>query len=162
MNVKDAIALMAKNPAVSFPWENVLIGLINGFLPEGNQLDPNTAQASDVQGAIDSLTAELQEMVYTSHIGPSQSPYVPQPTPSPPQPTPMIPIMSPADANTAALTANRNFMFKMFGVAIVVIALMWALNLGGGSKPSDVIELLRIAVTMMSDKQQDAAAQPAP
>lgn len=161
MNVKDAIALMAKNPAVSFPWEGTLVGLINGFLPEGNQLDPNTAQAADVQAAIDSLTTELQEMVYTSHIGPSQSPYVSQPAPAPaqPAPVPLVPVLSPADANAAALTASRNLIFKLFGAVICIIALLWALNLGSG-KPSDVIDLLRIAVTLMQGKEPDAAPSP--
>lgn len=72
MNVKDAIALMAMNPAVGFPWEGTLVNLVNGFLPKESQLDPHTAEAAEIQTAIDSLDASTQTMVFESILGPAQ------------------------------------------------------------------------------------------
>lgn len=162
MDVKSAIALMAKNPLVDFPWESTLIGLVNGFLSEEKQLDPSTASGSDIAAAIELLEPTIRDMVYASHIAPGQvvnQVPVPPPvvqTPAPPQQS----QLTPAENNAAALSATRNTMFKMLGVVICIIALYWALTLKGGAEPKDVIELLKVAISMMSDKSSPDAVTP--
>lgn len=142
MNVKDAIVLMAKHPAVGFPWEETLVSLVNGFLPAESQLDPNTASASEVQVAIDSLEVTLQEMVYASHIGPAQTPYTPPPVVQPP------PVIAPVQV----VDSGKTIVFWMFGAGICICAVLLALRVGDGASSADVVELLKLAISLISDK----------
>lgn len=129
MNVKEAINLMAKNPAVGFPWEGTLVNLVNGFLPAESQLDPHTAEALEIQAAIDSLDASIQEMVLTSSLGASNV-VVPLPTPS-------IPAQPQSAAN----------MQKWVAFGFCAFALLIAAKIGDGVI---LVEILKIFAPLLT------------
>lgn len=132
MNVKKAVALMARNPAVDFPWEPVLINLINGFVPEDRQLDPLTAEAKEVLEAIDSMDASLQEMVYNSNLD-------------------SVNVIDPLPAPVAVVKSNRSHMLILFSVTLCVAALMMVMKVGDGVTGSDVVEILKLIHSLVAD-----------
>jgi len=123
MNVKDAIDLMARNPAVGFPWEPTLVNLVNGFLPSGCQLDPHTAEALEIQNAIDSLDASIQEMVLTSSIGAANV--------AASVPTPSIPAPKQSKAD----------LQKWAGFLVCIFALSIAAKIGDGAIVLEIIKV---------------------
>lgn len=139
MIVKDALTLMEKNPAVGFPWEGTLVGLVNGFVEQVNQLDPNTAQAADIRMAIDSLDVSVKDMIYGASLDSvpfpanAQSP-LPAPLPAP--------AMGPMNATTF-----HQVMLGGFGFVVMGVTIMMALR---GAAASDIAEMFKIIATMVT------------
>jgi len=128
MKVKDAISLMAKNPAVDFPWQAALCGLVNSFLPAEGQLDPCTAEAPEIQKAIDGLEASTQQMLYDSSLG-SQAVAI--------------------DAHQTGKSDPRSMrFFVLFGITMSVLAALLYKGTGGSSglDSKDIVELVRIVL----------------
>ena len=130
MNVRDALSLMAKNPAVGFTWETTLITLVNGFLSSDCQLDPNTAEATDIQKALATLDNATQDMILTSSLGVSQGG-----TPAP------APMPSPAAVVVAAPWSPSEFQ-KLIGLCILFVTVLVAAK-NGLSMP-DMIDLIKV------------------
>lgn len=132
MNVKKAVDLMARNPAVDFPWEPVLINLINGFVPEDRQLDPLTAEAREILEAIESMDASLQEMVYNSNVDP-------------------VKVIDPLPAPVAVMKNSRSHLLVLFAATLCVAALMMVMKVGDGVTGSDVVEILKLIHSLVAD-----------
>lgn len=131
MNVKKAISLMAANPAVDFPFQPTLIKLINGFVGTERQLDPLTAEAKEVQDAIDSMDTSLQEMVYNSNL---DSVNVIDPLPAP-----------------VAVKDGRSYLLVMFAATLCLTALLMVTKLGNGATGSDVVEIVKLIHSLIAD-----------
>lgn len=137
MNVKAAINMMVKNPAVDFPWELSVYGLVNSFLPDESQLDPHTATAVDVQKAVMDMDVVTQEMLYTSVLTPVRDI----------QPPSAAALGNGLDTSTDHDTKKRNTIFILFGGTICVIALMLTSHAGGIVLESkDIVELLKVLI----------------
>lgn len=135
MNVRDAVALMAKNPAVDFPWEGTLVGLINGFLPQASQLDPLTAEAKEIQDAIETLEPSLKDMIYGSNLGNAN-------------------IVTPLPSSTVATAVQpmnpvtyHQLAFGAVGVVLCGVTIMMAMR---GAASSDIIEMLKVLVSLVT------------
>jgi hypothetical protein len=131
MNVRDAIALMVKNPAVGFSWESTLITLVNGFLPPDHLLDAATAEAAEIQAALATLDAATQEMILTSSLGASQ---VGSPPPSA--------IPTPA----TIVTSSPSEFQKLIGLFILFITVLFAVK--SGMNMQDIIDLIKVLAGM--------------
>ena len=131
MNVKKAISLMAANPAVDFPFQPTLIKLINGFVGPESQLDPLTAEAKEVQDAINTMDASLQEMVYNSNL---DSVNVIDPLPAP-----------------VAVKDSRSYLLVMFAVTLCLTAMLMVTKVGNGASGSDVVEILKLILGLFAD-----------
>lgn len=123
---------MAKNPAVDFPWQAALCGLINSFLPEGGQLDPYTAEAPEIQKAIDGLEASTQQMLYDSSLGTAA-----------------------AAAGGATITHQTGVadprqmrLFLVLGLTICLFAVFLYKGMGGegGLDSKDLVEIIRMVL----------------
>lgn len=130
MNVKQAIGLMAQNPAVDFQWESTLITLINSFLPPDRQLDPHTAEATEVQAAIDSLDSSLQDMVYNSNLG-------------------LANVANPLPTSVPTVKPNKTYLLGLCAVTVCVIALMLTAQHGGGLTGPDVVEIIKLFISLV-------------
>lgn len=134
MKIEDALLLMARNPAVDFPWEEALIGLVNNFLHVDVQLDPRTASAMEIKVALSTLDAETQQMVLLTSVGG-------QFTGAPPMPVP--------ESGKKTDTASRQFnTFMIFGVAVCVIGVILAFNIGAGVNNDAVVEITKLIVEL--------------
>lgn len=134
MNVRDAVALMAKNPAVGFPWEGALVSLINGFLPQANQLDPITAEAKEILDAIETLEPSVKEMIYGSSLGNAN-------------------IVTPLPATVAAAAAGpmnaitfHQIMLGSAGAAVVLVTIMMAMK---GAAANDIVEMFKVLASLV-------------
>lgn len=136
MNVKDAVALMAKNPAVGFPWEGALVSLINGFLPPESQLDPLTAEAKEILDAIETFEPSVKEMIYGSSLG-----NVNVVSPSPP-----VAVLAPS-VGPMNPTAYHQLMLGAVGAVVATAAVGMAMN---GAAAGDVIELLKLLASLVT------------
>lgn len=135
MNVRDAVALMAKNPAVGFPWEGALVSLVNGFLPQANQLDPITAEAKEILDAIELLEPSVKEMIYGSSLG-NVNVAIPLPAPAP------IPAAGPMNPVT-----YHQLMLGGVGAALTTVVVIMALR---GSAAADILEMLKLLVSLVT------------
>jgi hypothetical protein len=133
MNVKSAIGLMARNPAVDFPWQPALINLINGFVPADRQLDPLTAEAKEVQEAIGSMDASLQEMVYNSNLD-------------------SVNVIDPVPAPVAVIKNSRSNLLLLFAFTLCACALMMVWKVGDGATGADVVEILKLILSVVTDQ----------
>lgn len=133
MNVKSAIELMAKNPAVDFPWQVTLVNLINGFIPADRQLDPLTAEAKEVKEAIGLMDASLQEMVYNSNLD-------------------SVNVIDPVPAPVAVIKNSRSNLLVLFAVTLCVSALMMVWKVGDGATGADVVEILKLILSIFADQ----------
>jgi CBS domain-containing protein len=145
MKIEDALNLMGRNPAVDFPWEEALIGLVNSFLNVDAQLDPRTATAMEIKAALSTLDAVTQQMVLVTTVGGQVSLSSDQPVPS---------------AGKADNKSRRHSnAFIGFGVAICVIALMLAAGIGDGVNSEAVVEITKLIVEVMKMLSGDMTAQ---
>lgn len=142
MKIEDALNLMGRNPAVDFPWEEALIGLVNSFLPQDAQLDPLTATAMDVKASLATLDAVTQQMILLTSVGGQIGPFSPTPA---------------APAAAAVLEkpdkSNRSFnLFMGFGGALVLLAILSATDLGGNNKEAivEVAKLIKELATIVA------------
>lgn len=129
MIVKDALALMAKNPTVDFPWEGALIALVNTFVPEGSQLDPTSADATALLDAINSMEDALKEMVYSSNIG-------------------LAKVATSASTLTTPAKSGRTYFLGVFAALCCVIALWLTAKVGNGASSGDVVEILKLLLSL--------------
>jgi len=129
MNVRDAVALMAKNPAVGFPWEGALVSLINGFLPQANQLDPLTAEAKEILDAIETLEPSVKEMIYGSNLG-------------------NVNVVTPLPA-TGPMNPVTYHQIMLGGVGAVFTAVVVIMALKG-SASADIIEMLKLLASLVT------------
>jgi hypothetical protein len=137
MIVKDALTLMEKNPAVGFSWEGNLVGLVNGFVEQVNQLDPATAQAADIRMAIESLDASVKDMIYGASLD-----SVPFPANAPiPAPVP-VPAMGPMNPTTF-----HQLMLGGLGFAVVGVTIMMAMR---GAAATDIAEMFKILASLVT------------
>lgn len=128
MNVKIAISLMAQNPAVDFPWEKTLIALINTCLPEGSRLDPLSASAADVQAALDSLEADVREMLYSSNLD-------------------AVNVIAPAPATTVTNgQGSNNNLLLIFGAMACSIALVMTFK---GMDSAAIVEIVKLLMSLV-------------
>lgn len=140
MNVREAIVLMVNNPDVGFPWEGTLIRLINGFLPQGDKLDPQTAEAIQIQKALDSLDAATKEMVFASEIaaGNSGGSGAGNPVPTPP----------PSDPQATAVVINLVTKVAVFFFALIVLYIVARVGAA-----EDLIEILKLVISAFLQPQ---------
>lgn len=136
MNVRDAISLMAKNPAVGFTWEPTLITLVNGFLQSDCQLDPSTAEAKEIQDALATLDAATQDMILSSSLGVAAGGQNPTPAPMP----------APAQPEVAAVPWSPSELQKLVGLGILFITVLVAAK--NGLNIQDMIELIKVLSSM--------------
>jgi hypothetical protein len=143
MIVKDALTLMEKNPAVGFPWEGTLVGLVNGFIGQASQLDPNTAQAAEIRLAIESLDAGTKDMIYGASLDSVPFPAnAPMPSPVPvPLPLP-VPSLGPMNA-----TAFHQVMLGGLGFVAAGVTIMMALR---GAAAADIVEMFKVLASLLS------------
>lgn len=130
MNVKGAIALMVQYPAVDFPWQRALINLVNACSSPDRQLDPLTAEAKEVQDAINSMDASLQEMVYNSSLD-------------------SVNVTEPVPAPVVVMKDGRSHLLVFFAVTLCLTALMMTLKVGNGATGSDVVEILKLFLSLI-------------
>lgn len=132
MKIEDALNLMGRNPAVDFPWEEALIGLVNSFLSQEAQLDPLTATAMDIKAALATLDAVTQQMILLTSVGGQIAPF------------------SSAESTPAAVPeksdkSKRSFnLFMAFGGALVLLAILAATDVGGGTNREALIEVAKL------------------
>lgn len=163
MNVKIAISMMAKNPAVNFNWENDLVALVNSFLPNESQLDPRTAGAKEVETAIGSLEASLQDMVYAASLDASPN-YVPsQQTPPPAAPAPVqapAPQPEPAPAVVPACPVPahdddaKGRPFRVFAYTLVACVAVLAFRVGDGVTLESFVQLINAVAEVVKKPDQ--------
>jgi pyridoxal/pyridoxine/pyridoxamine kinase len=135
MKIEDALNLMGRNPAVDFPWEEALIGLVNSFLNADAQLDPRTATAMEIKSALSTLDAVTQQMVLVTSVGGQVSMMSDQPV---------------SDAGVKTDKARKHFMaFMGFGGTVCVIALILASGVGSGVNTEAVLEITKLIVEIM-------------
>ncbi|MNP96534.1 hypothetical protein D3C85_91190 [compost metagenome] len=134
MNVRDAISLMAKNPAVGFTWEPTLITLVNGFLPSDRQLDPSTAEAKEIQDALATLDVATQDMILTSSLGVAAGGQNPTPAP----------LQAPAQA--PAVPWSPSELQKLVGLSILFVTVLVAAK--NGLNIPEIIELIKVLSSM--------------
>lgn len=135
MKIEDALNLMGRNPAVDFPWEEALIGLVNSFLNVDAQLDPRTATAMEIKSALSTLDAVTQQMVLVTSVGGQVS------------------VMSDTPVSSAGVKTDktsRHFAaFMGFGATVCVIALFLASGVGNGVNTEAVVEISKLIVEIM-------------
>jgi hypothetical protein len=136
MNVRDAISLMAKNPAVGFTWEPTLITLVNGFLPSDRQLDPSTAEAKEIQDALATLDVATQDMILTSSLGVAAGGQNPTPTP----------LQTPATAQAPTAPWSPSELQKLVGLGILFVTTLVAAK--NGLNIPEIIELIKVLSSM--------------
>lgn len=129
MNVEAAIELMAKNPAVGFPWKDDLVTLVNSFLPGDSQLDPRTAEAKDIRAAIGSLDASMIQMLYASSLSSI-------PTPANLQPAATAGRMEDK-------TAERTILFGLLAVTLCICAVIMSLRVTSDDGVVAMADLLK-------------------
>lgn len=135
MKIEDALILMGRNPAVDFPWEDALIGLVNNFLKADAQLDPRTATAMEIKTALSTLDAVTQQMVLLTSVGGQVSPTSDLPVP---------------DTGTKTDKSRRHFVtFMGFGATLCVVALILATGVGSGVNTEAVVEITKMIVEVM-------------
>lgn len=135
MKIEDALNLMVRNPAVDFPWEGALIGLVNSFLTADAQLDPHTATAMEIKSALSTLDAVTQQMVLITSVGGSAALLSQTP----------VPVAGSVNEKT-----RRHFMaFMGFGVAVCIIAVILAAGIGNGVNSEAVVEITKLIVEIM-------------
>lgn len=132
MKIEDALNLMGRNPAVDFPWEGALIGLVNSFLSAETQLDPLTATAMEIRASLETLDAGTQQMILLTSVGGQTPPMAPTPTPAP------------ADPVAAAKSKRETWLWFGFGGTICLIAIMLAAGLGSDSKAEALVEVTKL------------------
>jgi pyridoxal/pyridoxine/pyridoxamine kinase len=135
MKIEDALNLMGRNPAVDFPWEEALIGLVNSFLNADAQLDPRTATAMEIKSALSTLDAVTQQMVLLTSVGGQVSLTSDLPVPN---------------AGQKTDKTRRHFAtFMGFGGTVCVIALILASGVGNGVNTEAVVEVTKLIVEIM-------------
>ena len=135
MKIEDALNLMGRNPAVDFPWEEALIGLVNSFLNADAQLDPRTATAMEIKSALSTLDAVTQQMVLVTSVGGQVSMMSDQPV---------------AAAAVKTDKTRKHFMaFMGFGGTVCAIALILASGVGSGVNTEAVLEITKLIVEIM-------------
>ena len=142
MKIEDALNLMGRNPAVDFPWEEALIGLVNSFLPQEAQLDPLTATAMDIKASLATLDAVTQQMILLTSVGGQIGPF---------SATPAAPAV--AAATEKSDKSKRSFnLFMGFGGALVLLAILSATDIGGDNKEAmiEVAKLLKELATIVA------------
>ena len=133
MNVKQAIDMMLRNPAISFPYEADIVNLINTFVPDDKQLDVSTVQVGELLAVIEGLDPTLKVIVYNSVLeSVGQTPPLPPavfPTPGPPSPV----IPPPPVAHSEFFGKNnKDLPFYMFFVVVMaMLFLVMSKNLDG-------------------------------
>lgn len=131
MNVKDAIILMAKNPAVDFPWEQSVIDLVNSLIPEGSALTPN-ATAERLIEVIDSLDASTREMIYSSKL------------------TNLGELPKRESSNSKADDHRQLLTFSVFGVTVCICAIILTLKVGETVDATHVVEVVKLLVSLLN------------
>lgn len=135
MKIEDALNLMGRNPAVDFPWEEALIGLVNSFLNADAQLDPRTATAMEIKSALSTLDAVTQQMVLVTSVGGQVSLMSDQPV---------------SDAAVKTDKTRKHFAaFMGFGATVCVVALILASGVGSGVNTEAVLEITKLIVEIM-------------
>lgn len=135
MNVEDAIGLMAKNPAMDFPWESALTELVNSFLDEETRLDPQNVSAETLREVIDRFDASTKEMIYNTRLTQVNAPSG----------------ASTRNISTINLGPRRHFViFTLFGLTMCICAILLALEVGDGAQAEQVVELVKLIGTLMS------------
>lgn len=144
MNVKKAINMMVRNPAVDFPWKHALFGLVNSVLPSGSQLDPLTASAMELQDAVSTLDAATKQLLFDSTLTHGrdlggQTPVV-------------------DNAEGAIDMKSRNALFIAFGATICVCALVLTSKVGGGVglESKEIVELLKLLLQALTATPEPA------
>lgn len=141
MKIEDALNLMGRNPAVDFPWEEALIGLVNSFLPQEAQLDPLTATAMDIKASLATLDAVTQQMILLTSVGGQIAPFTSIPS------TPVAAVGEKSDKS------KRSFnLFMGFGGALVLLAILSATDIGGENKEAmiEVAKLIKELATIVA------------
>lgn len=136
MKIEDALNLMGRNPAVDFPWEGALIGLVNSFLPGEAQLDPLTATAMEIRASLDTLDAGTQQMILLTSVGGQTPPMAPTPSAS-------------ADSPAAAKSKRDTWLWFGFGGTICLVALFLATGLGSDAKAEALVEVVKLIVEVL-------------
>lgn len=135
MKIEDALNLMGRNPAVDFPWEEALIGLVNSFLNADAQLDPRTATAMEIKAALSTLDAVTQQMVLVTSVGGQVS------------------VMSDTPVTGTGVKTDktrRHFAaFMGFGGTVCIVALILASGVGSGVNTEAVVEITKLIVEIM-------------
>jgi pyridoxal/pyridoxine/pyridoxamine kinase len=135
MKIEDALNLMGRNPAVDFPWEEALIGLVNSFLNADAQLDPRTATAMEIKSALSTLDAVTQQMVLVTSVGGQVSLQSDTPV---------------SDAGGKTDKTRRHFAaFMGFGATVCIVALILASGVGNGTNTEAVVEITKLIVEIM-------------
>jgi len=129
MKIEDALNLMGRNPAVDFPWEGALIGLVNSFLSAEAQLDPLTATAMEIRASLETLDAGTQQMILLTSVGGQAPPMVP---------TAVI------DPIAAAKSKRESWLWYGFGGTMCLIAFMLATGLGSDAKAEALVEVSKM------------------
>lgn len=137
MKIEDALNLMGRNPAVDFPWEGALIGLVNSFLSAETQLDPLTATAMDIRSSLETLDAGTQQMILLTSVGGQMPPMAPAPTPTP------------ADPVAVAKSKRETWLWFGFGGTICLVALFLATGLGSDTKAEALVEVVKLIVEVL-------------
>jgi len=135
MKIEDALNLMGRNPAVDFPWEEALIGLVNSFLNVDAQLDPRTATAMEIKSALSTLDAVTQQMVFVTSVGGQVSLTSDQPV---------------TDTGVKTDKTSRHFAaFMGFGATVCIVALVLASGVGKETNTDAVVEVTKMIIEIM-------------
>lgn len=136
MLIKDAIDVMARSPALKFPWVPSVVEVINAYLPVEHQItDVPNISADLLKAALDQLPEETRELVNNTNVTLMPEPQVPVPPvvalPTPPAPPPSV-------------TTPRSAMFMVFGIGVVLVATIAVSPLFGRLESTDLVAIIKI------------------
>lgn len=137
MLIKDAIDLMARSPALKFPWVPSVVEVINAYLPPEHQItDVPNISVDLLNAALDQLSEESRTMVLASNVTLQPPPLTPVP--------PVVAVPTPPAAATAPAGDRRSGLYMLFGVTIVVMAVIAVSPLFGRLESGDLVQIIKI------------------